>query len=98
MRWGEAVRLTRQLATDPSSHVGAALAGWEHPVSREALVLMDLFDLQHRSKAKQTPDPYRRPWPDPNKKQVGTGTRLTPDEFKAQWKRLADDAEVVSDG
>ena len=61
MSWGEATRQTRTLSLDPSSHIAAALAGWEYPVSREALVLMDLFDLQHISKAKRKPSPYPRP-------------------------------------
>lgn len=47
MRWDEAARLARLLAGDPSSQVGAALQGWDFPVSREALVAMDQFDLDH---------------------------------------------------
>lgn len=65
MSWGEAWRLTRELSSEPDSHVAAALAGWRYPSSRAALVLADLFDLQHRIHAKQTPKPYPRPWDDP---------------------------------
>lgn len=65
MTWGEAWRHTRTLAGDPSSYVAAAVAGWEHPLTREALVLMDLFDLQHlAANPKRKPKPYPRPWPD----------------------------------
>lgn len=43
----EAARLAEILREDPSSAISAVLRGWEHPVSREALVLMDVFDLNH---------------------------------------------------
>lgn len=49
------------LAKDPSSQIGAALAGWDGPRSAEWLILADLYDLQHQSKAKRTPKPYPRP-------------------------------------
>ena len=48
MSWGEAYRLTTVLLSDPSSHVAAAVAGWDHPVSREWLVLADVYDLTAR--------------------------------------------------
>lgn len=62
MSWGEALRLIRVLAADPSSATGAALADWEHPFSREALILADLFDVQAMSKSKRKPPPWPRPW------------------------------------
>jgi hypothetical protein len=61
-------RLVAILRYDPSSAIAAALAGWDHPVSREALILMDLFDLDMQvatagskgSKAKPHPGrPYK---------------------------------------
>lgn len=70
MSWGEAYRLTQQLSSDPASAVGAALAGWEHPASREALAVMNLFDLMHQvawaqgGKKGAKPKPHPRPWPD----------------------------------
>lgn len=39
MSWGEAFDLTMVLVTDPSSRVGAALAGWQYPLSVEAMAL-----------------------------------------------------------
>ena len=45
MGWGEALRLLHILMTDPTSAVASHIAGWEHPISREALVLMDHYDL-----------------------------------------------------
>jgi hypothetical protein len=61
MGWGEAWRLFERLATDPSSQVGAALAGWNFPLSREGLALSDLFDVNARAHFKK-PKPYIRPW------------------------------------
>jgi hypothetical protein len=43
--WHEAWLLTQQLLADPTSHLAAALAGWDYPASRETLALADLFDL-----------------------------------------------------
>jgi hypothetical protein len=77
MGYGEAYRLTTLLIADPSTRVGAALSSWSHPASREALVLMDLYDLQHQSKSKRKPKPYPRPWALPTRRSWGRGTSLT---------------------
>lgn len=61
MSWREAWNLVGILVRDPSSQVGAAMAGWEAPKSAEWLILADLYDLQHMSKAKRAPKPYPRP-------------------------------------
>lgn len=45
MTLAEAARLATTICQDPSSATFAAGAGWTHPISREALILMDLFDL-----------------------------------------------------
>lgn len=71
MSWGEAVSLTRMLCQDPTSWVAAAIAGWDHPVSREALMLMDVYDLTvaiNTDHKKSRPKPYPRPWPDVSRK------------------------------
>lgn len=68
MTWGEALRHVNSLTRDPSSHVAAAVHEWEHPVSREALVLMATYDLQlarawvEGGKKGSKPEPYPRPW------------------------------------
>jgi hypothetical protein len=64
--WHEAWLLTEQLLTDPTSHLAAALAGWDHPATREALALADVFDLlvavntdkRRRSRAERYPRPF----------------------------------------
>jgi hypothetical protein len=65
MSWGEVLRLLTILRADPSSMIAAAMEGWTHPVSREALILMDHFDLDMRvatgDKKKAPPHPGR-PW------------------------------------
>lgn len=63
MSWREAWNLTGILANDSSSQVGGAMAGWDSPKSAEWLLLADLYDLQHTSKAKRKPNPYPRPKP-----------------------------------
>ena len=73
MSWGEAYRLTTVLLSDPSSHVAAAVAGWDHPVSREWLVLADVYDLTARvaaGKKWKAKDAYPRPVP---KRRFGKG-------------------------
>src|SRR5690606_34330058 len=60
--WGQAIRLLTILKADPSSATAAALAGWSHPISREALALADLIDVQGSSKAGKKWKVYPRPW------------------------------------
>lgn len=83
MDWAEAYRLMAELCRDPSSHVAVALAGWARPTSDAAMVLADLFDLQHRSKSKRKPKPYPRAWDRPPIQHGGNRT-VTVEE----WKRM----------
>lgn len=80
MTWGETVRLVQHLAGDPSSALCAALNEWDYPLSREAIVLADLFDLQHLSKAKRKPPTYTRPWHE-GRRRFGR-TSLTPERLR----------------
>lgn len=57
----EAIRLVQVLRADPSSALAASVEKWPHPVTRESVVLMDLYDLVHQAVAKK-PKPYPRPW------------------------------------
>lgn len=55
--------LTKALMSDPRSRFQAVVAGWDHGVSREAITLYDLFDLELRSKVRPGDfKPYPRPW------------------------------------
>lgn len=72
MPWGEADRLTRILAKDTSSQVGAALAGWQYPASRQALAIFDLYDATAGAHFKR-PKKYPRPW-DPAPKRLGNAS------------------------
>lgn len=85
MDWAESLRMMRLLGADPSSWVGAELSGWSHPVPREWLVLVDLFDVQLRSKSKRKPKPYPRPW-DPRPVKHGGGQAVSIEE----WRRRRD--------
>ena len=93
MSWGEAVRLSRELSRDWSSAVAAALAGWDYPLSREAIVMADLYDLQHITKAKRRPAPYPRPWKPEQVKKFGTS--MTKERLRAV---LDANREVDDDG
>lgn len=68
MPWGEALRLTQTLAADPTSRISTALAGWDYPLSRDAMALMDLYDLSHTiawargGRKGKEPERYPRPW------------------------------------
>lgn len=85
VRWDEALLLVQTLMRDPSSWLHAAVAGWEYPISRETVALMDLYDLQHASKSKRKPRPIPRPWPDKRQKLGGRArnTRRTSTELRA---------------
>jgi hypothetical protein len=81
MSWREAIDLTGELATDPSSHVAAAVAGWQFPASREWLALKVMADnytsvktSRRGAKLHQLPDPSDKP-----KRHVGTAAMSTTD-------------------
>lgn len=57
-----AARLTKIIRSDPSSALAAAVEGWDHPVSREAAVLMDLWDLEAAKSGAKSPPRYPRVW------------------------------------
>ena len=71
----EYVELVRALLQDPRSRLASKLAGWDHPVTRDSAVLMDLFDLLHQANSKRRPKPYPRPWAAKKKTKLG-GKRL----------------------
>lgn len=96
MTYGEAIRLTRVLLVDPSTAVSASMAGWTYPLSREALALLDLFDLQHASKSKRRPKPYPRPWAEKNRTQRRGTARLTSAELRDVLDRNRDDPPEVT--
>lgn len=85
--WGRALRMVNILRADPSSALAAALEGWDHPITREALILMDLFDLEHAVNAKKKPKPHPgRPWSrddEPATRQRGDAAGRSPEEMKA---------------
>lgn len=75
-------RLLRVATRDPSSHLFAARAGWDYPLSREGIQQADLFDainqlIKVTAGSKQRLKPYPRPWPDNNKNRLGK-TSLSP--------------------
>jgi hypothetical protein len=75
MGWSEAWRLTRQLLTDTSSHVAVAMLGWQHPLSRDGLILADLWDLTAAvAPLKRRPKPYPRP-SDPAPTRMGDASK-----------------------
>ncbi|WP_028474093.1 hypothetical protein [Nocardioides alkalitolerans] len=102
----EAARLVHQLMVDPGSHTFAAANEWTYPMSREAIVTADLFDLQHASKTgKKKPDPYPRPWPDPKKQKQtsrhGDAAGRSPEQVGEILKGFGHDivkGEVIDDG
>jgi hypothetical protein len=73
MSWDEAYDLARGLLADPTSRLAAARAGWDHPLSREAMIFADLYDLTvaaNTDRRKGKPKPYPRPF-----KPKGKGAR-----------------------
>lgn len=87
MTYGEALRLAGVLARDPGSQVAAAVAGWEYPMTREAAIGADQYDLAHAVAAggRSRPKPYPRPW---DKRRVTRSSRpLTLAEYRARYPR-----------
>ena len=91
MSLGEAGRLMGILLTDPSSATGSAAAGLVEPVSLEARVVADLWDLVMGAAAGKKATPYKRPWvadKKPKTRVMKPAVRVTQDEFKARWAQL----------
>ena len=66
--------------------MGAVAREWEYPISREALILADLYDLLrlvNSDPKKKAPDRYPRPW-------------KTVDESKRTAKPSLPQAEVLA--
>lgn len=83
MAWHEAWDLTQELLHDPTSRVAAAVAEWTHPISHEAMALLDLYDLLAIvNSGKKKPKPYPRPWDPKPVKHGGTNGR-TQEEVRA---------------
>ena len=95
MSLGEAYRLTALLASDPGTRVFAAVNAWQHPASREWLVLAQIRDSTEYGRVGRKAEPLRRPWDAPPKR-IGAGSRYS----SAQMRELLDKhrAEVVSGG
>lgn len=84
MSLAEAARLVAIIGADPESALAAEVRGWEHPVSREVAVLMDLWDLTAAATGTKRPPRYVRPWKDPRQtKRIGDVAGRTPEEIKA---------------
>ena len=66
--------MIRELLSKPESLFHARVAGWDYPISREAMIAADVYDLQLRvalGKKQNRFRPYPRPWPDKNKTRLG---------------------------
>lgn len=79
-------RLLRVATRETTSHLFAARAGWDYPLSREGIQQADLFDainqlIKVTAGSKQRLKPYPRPWPDTNKNRLGK-TSLSPAEAR----------------
>lgn len=62
MGWGEALRLVRILRSDPSSQIATAVEEWKYPLSREAAIFADLYDLEYAKTGAKGRKPYPRPF------------------------------------
>lgn len=98
--WGKSIRMVKILRADPSSALAAAIEGWDHPISREALILMDIFDLDHAINSKKTPKPHSgRPWKqdDERRERRGNAAGRTREQVVAILRRFGHGEKVESD-
>lgn len=80
----EMARLLQIVRADPSSALAAAVEGWDHPVSREAAILMDLWDLEAAKSGIKQPPTYPRVWKVTGpSEQYGDAAGRSPEEVKA---------------
>lgn len=78
-----AARQVQIIRSDPSSALAAAIEGWDHPISREAAILMDLWDLEYAKSGTKKPSRYPRPYVVKGEQvQRGKAGGRTPEEVK----------------
>lgn len=80
----EAEALLESLISDPGSHTGAALAGWQYPLSRTAMISQVLTEAVINMFRDSDPVRFGWPWPDEAQK-----TSATPAEMDAAKRHLA---------
>jgi hypothetical protein len=83
----EAVYLVSALMTEPDSHLQAVANEWNHPVSREWIVLTHVYDLLAAVNSKR-PKPYPTPWPNPNVAKIRPKQNLDPKEVLRNLERM----------
>jgi hypothetical protein len=67
--------LVQMLLRNPQSWLHAAVAEWDHPVSREWTLLAQIHDITLGSKVKRSVfKPWARPWPEKKTKIGGKKT------------------------
>lgn len=87
----EMARLVEILRSDPSSALASAVEGWDHPVSREAAVLMDLWDLTAAATGAKKPPRYERPWKEIGQRaHVGDAAGVSTTDAKARLAAARD--------
>jgi hypothetical protein len=86
--WLDAVYLTAGLFKESDSRLQAAANNWKYPISRQAIILTQIFDLLAMSNSKRKPKPYPMPWPDPNKKRLGSNKNQSRNEVIDALKRM----------
>lgn len=82
--------LVSALTDDPSSRLYVSIAENKHRVSREWIVLADIYDVLVAANSKRRAKPYPRPWPDATQKRLGgkKTTRRTAGEVRAILRPL----------
>jgi hypothetical protein len=91
--WREAVLLVAALLQMPESRLQATMSKWKHPVSREWILLRDIFDLQATAQAKKKPKPYPAPWKQNNGTTLGRADQPRGHVLK-QLKRMNSNLEA----
>jgi hypothetical protein len=96
----EVGRLVVILRRDPSSAITAALEGWDYPIDRTTLAILDLFDvtvLANSDMKKGRPTPHGgRPYSMDRREvtQHGNAAGRSPDEVKAILSRMREGLPV----
>lgn len=60
---------------NPESWLQAAHNKWAYPVGRDYMIAAETYDLIAQVNSRRKPKPIPRPWPDANKKTIGSTTR-----------------------
>ena len=87
--WDEALDLISVLRRDPGTAVAAAMEGWDYGISREAVILADIFEMEQATAGVKRPQQHPlKPWRNKGQRnRMGNAGGRTPEAVRSLLSR-----------